>query len=303
MDFRESFFDLMNSSREELFYNCRIKSKRLPDGSLEPYEVLYCDRFIFNPSGARVSELSRNIQKRLDYRAAAAELFGGELPSGGGYVSEKSSAAENAARSIRRAKGQLMDLIMVNDFDCFVTLTLDAEKINRFDYSAVIKKLNSFLDNRVRRSGLMYVGVPERHKSGALHFHFLCNASSLRLVDSDTVSCKGHKKPLKVSTADRYGIPAEDRQTVYNVADWSLGFSTAVMTYGDKGAVANYVGKYLTKQLRGDSVPQKIGGRWYYSGGKLERPVYTYQKVSFADVDNFSYCFECSGGNFKVWRF
>ena len=99
------------------------------------------------------------------------------------------------------------------------------------------------------------------------------------------MSCKGRKKPIKVATADRYGIPVEERQTVYNISDWSLGFTTAIKTYGDVGAVANYVGKYITKNA------DKIGGRWYYSGGKLNKPFYKYSVVSFDDVTDFDYDF------------
>ena len=139
---------------------------------------------------------------------------------------------------------------------------------------------------------------PELHKDGSFHFHFLCNASALKLVDSDTVIVKGHKKPIKNKTADRYGVPLDERRTVYNISDWSLGFTTAVKTYGSIEAVAHYIGKYITKSEGG-----KVGGRWYYSGGKLQRPVLTYQRVSFNDFDNYTYSFDCSGGRFKVVKY
>lgn len=297
-----SLFDLLNSLPQEVFYNARVKYRRLSDGSLEPFEIMYCNRLIFNPSGAKLSELSRKIDNMLAYREAAEELFLGKLPKSGGYVSVTSSPADNVARSLRRARGKLLDLILSNDFDCFCTLTLDGEKIARDDYSAVIKRLNVYLDNRVRRNGLIYVGVPELHKKGGIHFHFLCNSAALKLVDSGTVSCKGHAKPIKVSTADRLHVPADERRTVYNIADWSLGFTTAIMTYGSRNAVAAYVGKYLTKDFDRDKLPQKIGGRWYYSGGNLARPVCSYERVDFDSISNYTYGFECAGGAFKILK-
>lgn len=293
---KSSLFDLLCDLPENVFYNCRVKSKALPDGTLVPFEVMYCNRFIFNPNGSKLSAFSRKLDDLIAYREAAAELFLGALPKSGGYIPAKTSEKEKLERSKRRAKSKLYDLILVNDFDCFVTLTLDNEKIDRYDYNAVIKKLNTYLDNRVRRQGLRYVGVPERHKDGALHFHFLCNSEALSLVDSGCVSCVGRKRPVKVATADRLKIPLSDRHVVYNISDWSLGYTTAVMTYGSTAAVANYIGKYVTK---GEA---KVGGRWYYSGGDLSRPVLSYDRVSFNDVDIFSYAFECSGGSFKVLK-
>lgn len=293
----ENLFDLLNSSASEVMCNCRTKYKKLSDGSLQPVEIMVCDRLIFNPCGARLSELSRNIDDRLAYEAAARELINGELPASGSYVPLPTPPEEKLARSMRRAKAAVNDIIMANDFDCFVTLTLDKKKIDREDYDAIMRRLNVFLDNRVRRRGLRYVGVPERHKNGGFHFHFLCNADALALVDSGTVSCKGHKKPIKISTADRLHIPASDRHAVYNVSDWSLGFSTAIHTYGCAAAVANYVGKYITKGAK------KIGGRWYYSGGKLERLVCRYDSVSFDSFSGYSYDFSCDGGHFKILKF
>ena len=66
-------------------------------------------------------------------------------------------------RSKRRAKKQIKDLILCGNFDTFVTLTLDGEKIDRQDYGAVIKKVNAYLNNRVKRDGLRYLGVADRH--------------------------------------------------------------------------------------------------------------------------------------------
>lgn len=293
---REFLFDVINRAREEVFYNARVKYRRLSDGSLVPYELMVSDRYIFNPDGAKLSELSRNIDYAAAYREAAAELFGGALPKSGGYIPAPTSEDEKRRRSQRRAKSQVMDIILSNDFDCFATMTLDGNKIDRNDYGAIVKRLNVYLDNRVRRNGLRYVGVPERHKRGGIHFHFLCNSSALDLVDSGTVSVDGHKRPIKIATADRLGVPLAERHTVYNIPSWTLGFTTAIKTYGAVESVANYVGKYITKGT------EKIGGRWYYSGGKLARPVMEYLRVSFNDVDDFTYNFECAGGKFKVLK-
>lgn len=281
---------------DECKYNGRTKYRLDDNGVLIPYETLYCTRFIFNPEGVKTAELSKAIQWRLDYEEANAELFGGELPKSGKYKSEPDPKG-NLERSKRRAAGKLHDYIMCNDFDTFVTLTLDEKEIDRSDYSVIIKRLNTYLDNRVRRNGLRYVGVPELHKRGGFHFHFLCNSDALKLVDSGTVSVPGCKRPIKVTTADRKGVPLSDRQTVYNISDWSLGFSTAILTYGERGAIARYVGKYITKG------EQKLGGRWYYSGGELKKPLISYERGGFDNLTDYTYEFDCEGGKFKVVKY
>ena len=142
---------------------------------------------------------------------------------------------------------------------------------------------------------MIYVGVIERHKcSDGLHFHVLCN-DVLSLVDSGTVKCLGHKKPIRISTADRYKIPEENRKKVYNISDWIYGFSTAIPITGDDALVkvSSYLQKYLTKET------EKIGGRYYYSGGELQRPRYVYCDDDFYGCDE-TYVIKVPGNTIKV---
>lgn len=169
-------------------------------------------------------------------------------------------------RSMRRARANLRRLALANDFKYFVTLTLNREKVDRYDAKAVVKVLNTWLDNHVRRQGLKYVLVPEQHKDGAFHFHGFFN-DALRVVDSGHRDSGGH--------------------TVYNLPEWTLGFTTAIELYGDyMGAVA-YVCKYIGKQ--GD----KPMGRWYYSGGALALPSKIYADLDRADLLE-EYAGECA---------
>lgn len=271
----------------ECKYNCRDKYYINSQGELIHLETMVCKRFIFNPDNVTVHNGER-LRAKEKWNKILDEMYG---YSGNVELLCKESSTD---RSKRRAKKKMYDYIICNDFDLFCTLTINPELIDNRNYNAVIKKLNIFLDNRVRRNELKYVGVPELHKKGGLHFHFLCNSEAVKLIDSGVVSVKGYKKPIKISTADKYKIPNEDRKTVYNIADWTLGFTTAIKTYGDVQAVANYVGKYISK---GEN---KIGGRWYYSGGQLNTPIYKYSRVSYSDVQDFTYDFKCDGGEFKV---
>lgn len=282
-----SFLSSLCNLDYEVKYNCRDKFYINSLGELVHLETMFSKRFIFNPD---------NVSLHNGDRIRAKEKWDKQLDEMYGYSGNYKSEYNSVDVSQRRAKRKIFDYILCNDFDVFATVTLDPKLIDNFDYDVAVKKLKNYLDNRVRRNGLFYVGVTERHKKGGLHFHFLFNSSALSLVDSGTVNCVGHKKPIKVSTADRLNVPFEDRKTVYNIDDWKLGFTTALFLYGDKGAVANYVGKYITKG-------NKVGGRWYFSGGKLTKPFYKYSRVSYNDVTDFSYDFVCDGGEFKVKKY
>lgn len=296
---------LLMLGKEESHYNSRVKYYE-QDGQLVPYELMCCNRQIFS-SGLEVSDFSKEMEREFEYREAAAEIFGGKPVCSRGYVPEPLSKEELLDQSRRRAKRKIFDYCICNDFDMFVTLTLDKEKIDRNDYGAVIKKLNSFLGNRVRRHGLRYIGVPEYHKNGGLHFHFAMSGGGFRLADSGTVTVAGHKRPIKNTTADRLKIPLSDRHAVYNVEDWTLGFSTAIMTYGERGALATYLCKELCKDVQKNLAKsgsiEKIGGRWYYHGGSLKKPVVRLQNRNYDEMDGYTYAADTDGGKIKVYKF
>lgn len=185
------------------------------------------------------------------------------------------SSAASALRSKRRAAAKLRDYALCNEFTHFVTLTLSPEKIDRYDLDGVIKKMRSWLDNRVRRYGLKYILVPEKHKDGAYHFHGFIN-DTLELFDSGTFKLDGQKAPRRPrSERQKKEWLAACAKPVYNVLDWQLGFSAAIELYGDYDAAIGYVCKYITKEA------EKLGGRWYYSGGDLKLP----EEVLLQDVD------------------
>lgn len=185
---------------------------------------------------------------------------------------------EDKERARRRARAALADLARCNDFVYFVTLTLDSSKVDRYDISQTLKPLRVWLDNAVRRDGLIYILVPEHHKDGAIHFHGLIN-ESIPLVDSGTISMPGCKQPKRPrSKKQRLEWIENGGHVVYNIPSYKLGFSTAIQLYGSYDAATSYVAKYVSKQQ------EKIGGRWYYSGGKLRRPEKRY--IDVEDIQN-----------------
>ena len=216
----------------------------------------------------------RHYAKIYTYPGGIQDIVASSAPDFGAKGWEKSGAdtskckqkherksadpkGEDLERSMRRARGKLRRLALANDFRWFVTLTIDPEKCDSFDGAAVVRKLNAWCSNMVQRKGLRYILVPERHKSGRIHFHGFFN-DCLEVVDS------GH--------TDKQGHP------IYNLPQWALGFTTAIELYDDYVKAVGYVCKYVGKQ------GEKPAGRWYYSGGDLREPEITYAEISPAEL-------------------
>ena len=176
-------------------------------------------------------------------------------------VSREERSDDNARRARRRAIGKVYDYFNSNpDLNMFVTLTLSPQEVDRGNYAEVYKRLSTWLENRVRRNGMKYLLIPEYHADGEnIHFHGTFNESALELKKS------GVKRRGKV---------------VYNIADFPLGFTTAIRISGEDATVkvARYMLKYITKSF--DS-GEKIGGRYYLHGGKLALPRFEYANEPF----------------------
>lgn len=232
---------------------CNTKVKEYKDGS---FDILFCSKAIFKPCGAEL-------------RSTCGEKPTKRVVNSGGDVPVTTSG-------LYRAKRKIIDYCLCNDFNYFVTLTLNGDDFCRSDWGAVVKKFNKWLSNRVERNNLKYIFVPEFHKDGSsIHFHGLIN-SGVSLKDSGTVKLVGGGKPIKLSTYNKRHN-GEECSTVYNISDWKYGFSSAIPLYGDIHCVAHYISKYISKDI---ATGVKVGGRYYLSGGGLAVP-----KVSLLDCD------------------
>lgn len=268
----------LHNPERNVKFNTRIK--KYPDGSSE---ILCADRAIFGADG---------------WEEAGRDILPGDRPK---LAQDRKTSADPAdvARARRRAAARVRDIALCNQFTHFVTLTLSAEAIDRYDIKEALRKMRVWLDNRVRRNGLKYVLVPEHHKDGAIHFHGFINGA-LELVDSGTLSVPGSKKPRRPQSAKQLEAwLAEGAKPVYNLPEWQLGFSTAIGLYGDYEAAIAYCCKYIGKE------GEKIGGRWYYSGGQLAAPEMEYCTLDFRSLEEaggYRFDIEAAGLSFCMLR-
>lgn len=257
--------------------NFNTKIKTYPNGKKVVY---YCNSTIFRkPSeeDEKWNEVLDDILDLLDTNdTSEADMLLRELL---GQADKDELSEKNIARCIRRAKDRIFDIAFCNDWKYFITLTIDDKKINAFNVKDVMKKLNKFLNNMQQRHGLSYIIIPEYHESGRVHCHGLIN-DALKVEDSGTRGVKGYSAPLKLSTIKAKGLMRDITHIVYNLPQWTYGFSTAVPVYGDGGALATYVTKYMTKATT------KIFGKYYWSSRDLVRePKIEYKNTQYQDID------------------
>lgn len=254
--------------RSEPRHFSRLKS--YPDGS---WELMVCSSDVFRDGGCDPVDKPVHKQNVSNKRDTSGERSEAEAERS---EPEAERGKPDVERARRRAASAVRDLALCNDFRWFATLTLDQQRIDRYDMSAIMRKVNSWLDNAVRRQGLRYVLVPELHKDGAVHFHGFFS-DSLAAVDSGHKDSGGH--------------------AVFNLPQWKFGFTAAIELYGSYHSAVGYVCKYVRKQSA------KIGGRWYYSGGSLRKPDVSYGDVTLRDVaGRGGYTFCVPGAQFVILR-
>lgn len=220
---------------------------------------------------SKVKEYPDGVKKITVYSEAIIIRECGSSNAGGGLLdgSEAKTLEEIAqereearTRKFWQVKTKIKDYVLCNEFTHFWNLTQD-EKIvgDRHNDQIALENLARFLNSarkQANRKGISfsYIFVPERHKSGALHFHGFTSNFPGDLYDS------GHKWKGK---------------PVFNCKQWKYGFSdvTEIM---DRKKAASYCTKYITKELAEQGLGKNK--KKYWSSRGLREPA-----VSYSDED------------------
>lgn len=202
---------------------------------------------------------------------------------------------------LKLARDNIFDLVISNSWDYFFTGTIDPKKLDSSDPKVVKKPLQKWLNNMNERYGLSYLLIFERHKkTDGIHIHGVIKSSvPLRLKDSGTRSYFGFKKPMRDSTALKHGLDIDKGRIVYNLSTWRFGWSTAIKVYGSRGALSNYITKYITKEN------EKIMGRYYWHSRDLARPKTYYfnsdfDSLSFPEYHGLKYFYDSADNHTPV---
>lgn len=177
-----------------------------------------------------------------------------------GYNPNKSMTREDFAsndqkleNNLSRSRNKVFEYAYCNDWDYFVTMTLDKTKYDRYDLGAWKKDFSHWLRNYKRKTGskIEYLFIPERHKDGAWHIHGLLSG-----LPEDRLSQFPKGTPLFGSSylnwqdyADKYGF-------------------CSVGKVGNYEAVSKYITKYITKDMA--RLNNELNAHLYYCSQGLK---------------------------------
>ncbi len=132
--------------------------------------------------------------------------------------------------SVNRTKKQIYSYARANRWEWFLTLTFSPQEVDGKDYAACTKLLSGWLNHARRTAPLLkYLFFPEQHRDGTWYFYGLMSSTgSLAFLESGHFTRNG--------------------QVIYNLLNYSLGFSTATRVT-DMDAVDHYITKYITKDM------------------------------------------------------
>lgn len=151
------------------------------------------------------------------------------------------------SNNISRAKSRVFEYAICNDFEYFVTLTIDNTKYDRGDLNTYYKAFRTFLKNysRNHKTKIQYVFIPEKHKDGNWHMHGLIK-----------------------------GIPKEHLSiNKYGYLDWNyykerFGF-ISLSKIKNNEACCKYITKYINKDLQ--ETIKELNQHMYYCSKGLKK--------------------------------
>lgn len=178
-------------------------------------------------------------------------------------------------QSMNRTKNSIWQIALSNIWEYFVTFTFNPKIVKSDDYEECVFYMSQWLKNAKYRCSpdMKYLIVPEYHKDKRkFHFHALMsNIQGITLVDS------GYRTNNKI---------------IYNIANYHLGYTTAIPVDSDKDGqnkTCGYMLKYITKDLVNLSQGKK---RYWYSVKNCDKPVVDDYIVDSEHLPDFIECLE-----------
>lgn len=200
-------------------------------------------------------------------RRAGYEAVDGEPENG------KKNTARNTDKldeSLSRTRATIFELAMCNEWEWFVTLTIDPKQFDREDLNKYKKKLSVWIKNYNRLHGtkIKYLLIPELHSDGkSWHMHGLVmelpETHLTEFEDDETL-------PLTILIEIKRG------NKVYDWPAYRKAFGYITITkIRDAESVSKYITKYITKDLGKSKI--ELNNHLYYCSQGLKRAEKLYQ--------------------------
>lgn len=197
-----------------------------------------------------------------------------EHKGGANEQSEISDEAqeERTKKQSYKIKRRIRGYALANDFEWFVTLTLDPKKNDSFNYEESKKLLLKWCRYMRDTYGKFdYIIIPEFHRSGAVHFHGLLGNFSANFVEA---TYPKSEKPM-----------LRNERQVYNLADWQYGFTDCEKIV-DSEKTASYLTKYITKELMTNK--EMFRKKRYFNSKGLKKPTVEYIDSDTNNLKDFT---------------
>lgn len=195
-------------------------------------------------------------------RRAGYEAVDGDDSGGKG----KKNTAGNTYKldsSLSRTKSKIFELAMCNDWEYFVTLTLNPKYHDRKDLNNYKRKLSTWVKNynRLHKTEIKYLLIPEEHKDASWHMHGLIMGLPIEHMQEFNID---EKLPLKMLSEIANG------NTLYNWPAYAKAFGyLSISKIRNAESVSKYITKYITKNLLKTRV--SLNDHLYYASHGLKR--------------------------------
>jgi len=205
------------------------------------------------------------------------------LPSGscGGYREKVNDYKLDC--NIKRAKSKIFELSACNEWDYFITGTLDKGKYDRTDLEKYIKDLSQFFRNQRRKynTDIKYLIIPELHQDGeSWHFHGLVKGQLAGAI---------RQFGLTENLPYRLRKLISDGRVIYDWKDYrnKFGYVTLEQVRSHE-AISRYITKYLNKELA-RSGEKRYGRQLYYRSRGLRQAEQIKKGLLAVAPDNWDY--------------
>lgn len=198
--------------------------------------------------------------RRAGYEAIEGDTSGKHKTGTKNTVGNK----EKLEESLSRTRAAIFELALCNDWEWFVTLTLNPEYHDRKDLNNYKKKLSTWLKNynRIHKTKIKYLLIPEQHADGqSWHMHGLLMGLPEEQLQEFT---EQERLPIKILIEIKRG---------HKVYTWeayrkAFGYITISKTRHAE-SVAKYITKYITKSIEQTTIGPN--DHLYYCSKGLKR--------------------------------
>lgn len=230
---------------------------------------------IFEEYNQKIVTFGNGMVEIIAYSIPQVKQVGNIGHKGGANEQSEISDEAQEERTKKQSyaiKRRIRGYALANNFEWFVTLTLDPQKNDSLNYKNSKKLLLKWCRYiRDKYGKFDYIIIPEFHKSGAVHFHGLLGNIPANFVEAE------HPKS---------GQPLlRNERQVYNLTDWKYGFTDCEKII-DSEKTASYLTKYITKELMTNK--DMFRKKRYFSSKGLKKPTVEYANSETHHLKDFT---------------